>query len=179
MLVCVDFYKDRIQSWLMHKILDTDDYTLESVDALELLYLLNDGVLKVQNLKRELNINGRYDYTIEFINIINWGYNDLTNDLSIFIYEDKVWFWYKGNVYIVSWDSIAKFYKDDMNWSYFYITANRNVRVKLGWGMGTVDVTFKDDNCNINMKSSWFGLKVNKVAQCSRADFKKRLLFSK
>ena len=29
------------------------------------------------------------------------------------------------------------------------------------------------------MKSSWFGLKVNKVAQCSRADFKKRLLFSK
>lgn len=86
MLVCVDFYKDRIQSWLMYKILDTDDYTLESVDALELLYLLNDGVLKVQNLKRELNINGRYDYTIEFINIINWGYNDLTNDLSIFIY---------------------------------------------------------------------------------------------
>ena len=45
--------------------------------------------------------------------------------------------------------------------------------------MGTVDVTFKDDNCNINMKSSWFGLKVNKIAQCSRADFKKRLLFSK
>lgn len=90
-----------------------------------------------------------------------------------------MWFWYKGNVYIVSWESIVKFYKDDMNWSYFYITDNRNVRVKLGWGMGTIDITLEDDNCNINMKSSWFGLKVNKVAQCSRADFKKRLLFSK
>lgn len=150
-----------------------------SVDALELLYLLNDGVLKVQNLKRELVMNCKCDYTIEYINLINWGYNDLTNDLSIFICEDKVWFWYKGNVYIVSWDSIVKFYKDDMNWSYFYITDNRNVRVKLGWGMGTIDITLEDDNCNINMKSSWFGLKVNKVAQCSRVDFKKRLLFSK
>lgn len=45
--------------------------------------------------------------------------------------------------------------------------------------MGTIDITLEDDNCNINMKSSWFGLKVNKVAQRSRADFKKRLLFSK
>lgn len=119
MLVCVDFYEDRIQSGLMYKILDTDDYTLESVDALELLYLLNDGALKVQNLKRELGMNGKCDYTIEYINLINWGYSDLTNDLSIFICEDKVWFWYKGNVYIVSWESIVKFYRDDMNWSYF------------------------------------------------------------
>lgn len=71
MLVCIDFFEDRIKSGLMYKILDTDDYTLESVDAFELLYVLNNGVLKVQNLKRELNINGRYDYTIEFINIIN------------------------------------------------------------------------------------------------------------
>lgn len=45
--------------------------------------------------------------------------------------------------------------------------------------MGTIDITLEDDNCNINMKSSWLGLKVNKVAQCSIVDFRKRLLFSK
>lgn len=73
MLVCVDFYEDKIQSGLMYKILDTDDYTLESVDAFELLYVLNNGILKVQNLKRELGMNGKCDYIIEYINPINWG----------------------------------------------------------------------------------------------------------
>lgn len=172
MLYCLnvgrEYSKERPNDYCF--ILDTDDWVSECVRTRQLMDYIANGKLSVRNMV-ELN-SKKGTYYVRAIKFIDWGYNELAEDLVIVVSSSHMAVWKNNNLIMFELERTIS--KNNIKYSYISkkFKSDSFIYINIYLDSGSICMCVVEDEFN-----GVRGLKNEEVIHCKKEDIKKVLLF--